>query len=93
VAGLGVGGTGRRRGGRIGGPERGERDLGVDVGAVLGEDREDQLADGVEAGLPDGPTGDLGQSIEDEGDETRALDGKLSGPLAGDRSGVRAGLT
>ena len=38
---------------RVGPPERLERDLGVRVGAVLGQDREDQLARRVEAALPD----------------------------------------
>src|SRR6476620_3979510 len=38
---------------RVGVPKRLERDLRIDVGAVLGEDREDQLAGGVEPTLPD----------------------------------------
>src|SRR5664280_2557007 len=94
-SGIGAASTAAQSGGgrRIGGPERGERDLGVDVGAVLGEDREDQFADGVEAGLPGGPTMNLGQAIENEGDETRAHDGKLGGPLAGDHIWIGAGLT
>src|SRR4029077_13076488 len=34
-------------------PERDERLLGVDVGAVLGEDREDELRRRIEAAAPD----------------------------------------
>ena len=80
-AGAGVVGTDRVPG-RVRLTQRLEGDLGVRVGAVLGEDREDQLTRRVQAALPDGMAVQTGQLVHHERDETRAeaLQGLRPGP-------------
>ena len=89
----------RRRGRRSGGPRPGRRRtgtapeslegaLGVQVRRVLGEDREDELAGGVEPELPGGPTVEDDEAVEDVLDEARARAREAASP--GDR-GVGVG--
>src|ERR1035437_2345666 len=76
--------------GWIGGSERRETRFGVGVGAVLSEDREDELAGWVQAVLPHRPTVDLGEAIEDERHQAGALLFELGGPFPSDLIRVRA---
>ena len=57
-----------------------ERHLGVRVGAVLGEDRQDQLAGRVEPALPGRPAVEPGEPVEDERDEARPVALEALGP-------------
>ena len=67
---------------RVARAQRLERDLGVRVGAVLGEDRQDQLARRVEPSLPGRPAVPPGQLVEDERHEPGpiALEALRPGP-------------
>ena len=83
---------GHRPIGRIGGAERLEGALGVQVGRVLGEDREHELAHRVEARVAPRPAVESGELRQDEGRRgraRRALQGACPG--AGARSGFRRG--
>ena len=72
----------RRETRRVGRAERLERDLGVHVRGVLGEDREDQLARRVEAADPLWVAVDAGELVEREVDEARPV--PIEAPLPGD---------
>ena len=66
--------------GRIGRPERHERLLGVDVGAVLGEDREDQLGRRVEPAAPDLRAVEVAERVERVLEQARADSGRAASP-------------
>ena len=72
----------RRKPRRVERAEPLERDLGVRVGGVLGEDREDQLARRVEAAVPLRVAVDAGELVEGEVDEARPV--AIEAPLPGD---------
>src|SRR6185503_16062326 len=73
----------RGEAGRIGGPERDKRLLGIHVGRALGEDRQDQLRRRVEAALPDLRAVELAQPVERVVEEARPIPGET--PRPGDR--------
>ena len=75
--------TSGRQPGRIGLAQALEGDLGVRVGAVLGEDRQDQLAGRVEAALPGLAPVDAGKAVEDVSDETRAGSARVASRRSG----------
>ena len=69
--------------GRVGVAERLERLLGVRVGGVLGEDREDQLARGVEPRLPDLLAVRRGEAVEHVPLEPRPVAPQVASPRRG----------
>ena len=76
--------------GRVGGAERLEGALGVHVGGVLGEDREDELGDGVQAGVAAGGPVERGELGQHERDEAGAAALERAGPGPGGVGGLRA---
>ena len=69
-------------------PQRLVRLLGVHVRGVLGEDREDQLARGVQAGLPPLLAVLAGEAVEDVPLEARPVAAQVARPLLGGIGGL-----